>query len=387
MISDSPATIFWLALVVVLAPLLARFLRGSRDWPAAGTVAGLIIGSVLGLSIAGRLDRVRYEQTVLGGMAERQALESARSEAGAYRAARSTLSPSPDADDPVARAHAQKEEACLSAWKLAQQRHQAPARLLLLILTGAMLACIRSKTTLLPSPARGAWLHVLIWGALLPAAVVVVLLRLYGTAPHPSLCAAVACSAALLSRQATTSRGASLAADALLIAGLLASAALLVRIPESGQGAVRAPLAPIITISAALMIRPLVSLSRASSSLDRVARRVILPGVLALALTHVDVLSDLRLGVLLTLLIAAGDGRAAGLALGRMVQFGERWREALGQALASLDAAAVQIAFAALFIGAGALDRPLVLGVLFAAVLFDWSEGIRAATARWCEEK
>jgi hypothetical protein len=394
---SSFATWSHLALVVIAACATAVMFRRLRA-PGPAVLGGIVTGVLLGPSIAGRIAPTAYERTVIGAVAEREALDAIDAEHHAYTVA---------AD--AARIGIAERERARVAWQLerapaaaaleaARRAHAEPWRLAMLIAVAlVMLGTSAVREPLGAPPAKAAAslpgaASIGLWSAALPAGAMLLVLWLLGRSPTTPAALATAAAVAIgpwvltsVDLQAAdeaesggggTVRLAGRIATLCAIGGF-AAATLAARGPT---GLVAA--APVAALAAGWMVPT----SAGHRGAGAIVSMIVVPALTALLAVRIELFAHMSVWLLIAACIISGDARWLGATTGALLPGGRRVLRTMRLVLGSMAAGVTQIAVAATALATGLIDEPIAYALLAGAAVIELGvPARRRAAARFVE--
>ncbi len=378
-------------MVVIVAALAARLLRSART-PAAPLVAGLLVGALLGPTILGRDGMFGasfstwYEDTIIGGRAERETLEQARSGLGGleFAARRTAAAPPRDEVDRLQRA----VDLAAADHRAARMAHDRGFLPMICGLAAAILVLAgplgRPRDPNAPPAGFMAPLSIGLWSAALPGALAYVWLRGVGADGRAAWLGAAAAAIGpwvLPAPDEQTSDEAEQGGAHLLeLAGRVASVVAIIAagvgfgFDHVGEWAV-------------LLLLPigwLLPRGRCPSG-RTLAESVLIPGLTAAAMLRIDAIAHLWLGTSIVLILLTADGRWIAAALGAILGAGRRPLRALRLVGGSAAAGPTQMSVAALGVWTSVIAPPIALALLLGATWATASENARRWAAKELE--
>lgn len=382
----------FVVVLVIAASSAAWLLRRARVAGSA-VMGGLLVGLFLGPGLMGRLAPDWYEEHLIGARETRITADNAFAEAEATALAARTFGITPTNARDIHFEQLLRAEQARADWRAERDRHQAPLRWSVVILTIGFALCAPGRrraplNLLLNEPdfltlaaSTGLWMSVIAAGG--TAVVLTWFDHDLAIALLAGACAG--CGTTVIhpwdarSARETDPLAARFMRAALLISLLVASM-LFVAIGFNLRGG------SVFIETAALPLAILCGLARPLHArvFPRIASTILLPGVTALAATVIEVFQ--HTGILLPILctLIAGDGRWLGAWIGAGVIGGRTtggWR-ALRFTMPVMSTGPMQVVFIALAAWMRLLPETIIFALLIAAAYMEASLPLRRSMNR-----
>lgn len=390
----SPAQIvIFLALVLIVPALFAVVLRAARA-PGWSVLGGLAAGVIIGPSILGRVAPQMYESIFVGGVEQREAMESLARRHAAERLAAEQLmtehgAPDRDFVGEMRDAQAADREPFEQSLREARWDHQRPQRYItaLIVLLALLGGAAAQQPTRGPSQSIINAFSIGTWAAGLPGMLAYFAAsRWWGYGPWESLLAAgaVAIGPWALTRidrgiaDEVEHGGAAMIRAAGRVTSVIALAAVVIALWQlrGTSGVMYAT--PLMALPAAWLI-PAGFLPR---GIEPVVRMVLLPALTAVVAMRVDLYQHAAFWPIVVLLLLSGDGRWIGGVIGAMALGGRRGLRTMRLVLGMMACGPTQIAIAAIGVSAWLLPEELAFALLLGAVLVEVMTPMRRSLAR-----
>jgi hypothetical protein len=372
-----------IALIAALAAVaLRRILRFG-----APLLAGLVVGVALGPGVFGRVAPTTYVSWVDGGSEALERLIELRRESAALGlvAVRTEADASAEAAR-LGQAVADAE----AAWRDARRNHHAPRLGLIVLLAAVVMAAggaagagarLRSRPGGAEAILLGLWLAVptalggIAWMAATGESPLAPTALLLAAALAIGGWRIAGCERAI----ARTIGGRDAVAQASIASIVATGVAAL-----AAASAARTPLAAAALVAAILPLA-LGALRPLPRPLARLAERVAVPGLIALATLSIEPFRDLAPWTMLVVFVVAEDGRWLALALGDWLAGGRGWLAAMRFALVPLAVGVPMAVVAAVGLALELLLPPVAFAILVAACLVEILAPVRLRLAREIE--
>ncbi len=410
MIVNSPWWIVFSALAIV-PPLCAWLLRAARgtnlrdasaiQWPI---VSGLIAGFLLGPTFAGRLWPQPYEQWVIGGTTQRQALTALVSRQGADDLAAQHARYSSAQLQELHQKQDEERKALEQELSHARWLHQRPLRLFIMsIVTLTFIAS--SHGAFGRREERQGWsapLSIGAWSAVLPGAVTYTAMVL--TLNIPNLQALMAAASLGIGPWLWTANDRKVADDVehggarmMQTAGRVATVCAMVAVmwalwsSHQGEGLLLAlpfcglPLAWMLSFFRQRRCERKTRLHELveKSWLIVIAEAALVPVMIATATFKIDWILHFAFWPILIILIVSDDGRWIGAYIGSMLTGGRSGITSLRLALGSMNASVTQAAMAAGGVYSELLSPEVALAIFLGAALIEVTVPVRRSLAEF----
>lgn len=380
-------------LLVIPAIIFARLLR-SAGCPGWSVLGGLLAGLLMGSQILGALVPGPYEQHILGGTQQREALDHLRSRQGADVVAAKHTGVDPAEITQMESRHAAELESAQLALEAAHWDHQRVMRVLVMIIVGMVLigsgllgVAPRNLLSCLPAA-----ISIGLWSATLPAALIIVSMLwwwdyLLGEALMVG--AALAIGPWMLTPIDREAADQAEINGAFLIqtAGRIAST---VAILLAGMGlfmlrdmASLPLLLPLLALPLGWLlptIMPGVSMQKKVPGTFFDA--VMIPSLAACVAFKADLFGEFAIWPVIVIMLLSDDGRWIAAFLGAMIPGGRRALRTMRLTLGSMAAGPTQLAVTAIGAHAGLIPASLVLPLMLGAALIEVTAPARRGIAR-----
>ena len=385
-------------LILLVLPFACAWGLRRLGMPGSAVVGGFLAGVLLGPTIFGRVAGEHFEHMFIGGVEERQQLDSLQrshhfDELAAIRAGYTE-----EAMDQLVREQRTEIAAADESLARAQRKHQRPVRTYTYVWVFATLFAagffVRSRPPDAPTPPSATILSALsigLWAAGLSGATACGLAMLLWDA---SLAAALATAAAVAVGPWVLPVGDRVAADqaepngsaimlaAGRIASLLAVAAMLIAMYQHQQWEG-------VALASILLALPLGWIAGISVEFDsKLARRmrwtamhVMVPTLTACVAVKIELYEQFRWWPILVLVLLSSDGRWLGALLGAMLPGGRRSMRSMRLVMGASAAGPTQLALAALALHAAVISEPAAYGLLLGAIVIETTVNARRAMA------
>ncbi len=377
-----------IALLLLAPAAWAALLRWARcpGWPVVG---GVVAGIILGPTVFGRVLPDRYDEMLVGGRQQQQALQELTGQQGADRLVAEGTGLDDESisalDDRQARARIESE----SQYRDATWSHQRPLRVFVGIIVAVML--LGATVHRIPAGGDGQAVGALsmgAWSAALPGGLAFFFMRwAWDAGVHE---AALAAAAVAIGPWALTAVD-RLAADeaelggarlvqtagriATVIALALAVGALWHARQERGL-LWGASLAAVVL--GWLIPAPTMTLTRVRAALSH----LVVPAVAASVAVKVDLLDDFAFWPCLVIPLLSGDGRWSGAFAGATILGGRRGLRTMRLVLGSMAAGPAQLAVTAVALHTWLLAPRYGMALLLGATLVELMTPARRGMAR-----
>jgi hypothetical protein len=367
---------------------VAAILRWARC-PGWALVGGMLAGVLLGPSIFGRIAPLSYERWFVGGVEQRQQLDSLRSRQGADLAAAQLARLGVEAARELRRGHAAELTAAERELALARHRDQRPMRTAVMALAASVLLGGASRRSRARQPI--AWLTPLsigVWSAALPGAAALLLMTLaWNQAPLSAhiVAAAVAIGPWMTSQldeqaaDAAEIGGAATMQLAGRIASLLAIAAALGAARVFGGPSLLLAMSPALALPLSWLLAAVAPLRHAA--LAALQQHLLLPMLAAAVAVRVDLFAHFDLWPIVLLMLLSGDGRWLGAMAGALVPGGRSPLRTMRLVLGSMSCGPTQLVVSALALWNGIIQERFAFGLLAGAALIEVLGPARRAIA------
>jgi hypothetical protein len=371
------STVLAITLLLLVPAAWAALLRWARC-PGWAVMGGVVAGIILGPSVFGRVLPDRFDDTMVGGRQQRQALQELTGRQGAERlVAEHAGLEAPQAsalDSRQARDRAEAER----RYRDARWSHQRPLRVFACVVAAAMLLGAAAYR-IPPQGARQAVgaLSVGAWSAALPGGLAFFFLRwAWDAGVHEAALTAAAVAIGPWALTAGDRRaadeaevgGARLVQTAGRIATVVALALALGALwhARQGQGLLWGTSLAVVALGWLIPVP-----ARALPIVQALVSHVAVPAVAAGVAVRVDLLNDFAFWPILVIMLLSGDGRWLGAFVGASILGGRRGLRTMRLVLGSMAAGPTQLAVTALAAHTWLLAPRFGLALLLGAVLME----------------
>lgn len=368
------------AIAALAAIALRRVLRFG-----APLLAGLVVGIALGPGVLGRVAPTTFTTWIDGGSETLERLTALRREGAALGLAAARIEADASAEAArLAPAIAEAE----ATWREERRAHQTPRAGIVVLLAafamavgGGTRAAARRGTNAAGATLLGLWLAV-------PAALGgIAWMTATGESPFAPTALLLAAALAIggwriagCERAIARTVGGRDAVGQASIASIVATGVAAL----AAASAARTPPAAAALVAAVLPLA-LGALRPPSRRLARLAERIAVPGLVALATLSIEPFRDLAPWTMLVVFILAEDGRWLALAIGDRLAGGRGWLAAMRFALVPLAVGVPMAAVGAVGLATELLAPPVAFAILVAACLVEILAPLRLRLAREIE--